>query len=218
MIKKLSIIITIIGIGIIVYGYMEYDKYAEEVNSYELVNAKVDAIEINAGVKTITFKYDVDNTSYTSKITTDENLEEGNTKDIYYNKYRPTNTKLSLLTIYKSILILIVGLVVFIFGMYLNVTKWVLSSRKKRLLKKGIKVMANIQEVLVVQKDKGKNPYKIRATYTNTATNDTYFYESEEDFTDLKDIVSRKNITTIPVYVNPKNGNDYYVDIESIKV
>ena len=73
-----------------------------------------------------------------------------------------------------------------------------------------------IQEVLVVPKNKGKNPYKIRAEYLNPKDNKTYFYESEEVKTDLKDIVSKKNIKTIPVYINPKNTNDYYVDVEVI--
>ena len=215
--KKLNIIVLIISIIVLFFGYTEYDKYIKEHNNFIKINAKVDSIELNGDRKVVTFLYNIDGKEYTSNITTNENLEIGNTKDIYYDKNSPTNTKLELMTIYKSLLILIGGLLILILALYLNLTKLFYSSRKKRLLKKGILINAEIQEVVVVPKDKGRNPYKVRATYTNFATNDKYFYESEEDFTDLKDIVSRKNITKVPVYINPKNGNDYYVDIESLK-
>ena len=41
---------------------------------------------------------------------------------------------------------------------------------------------------------------------------------SEEEKEDLKDLVTRNNIKTINVYINPRNTEDYYVDIESIKI
>ena len=78
-------------------------------------------------------------------------------------------------------------------------------------------IKASIQEVLVVNKNRGRNPYKIRATYLNPQDNKTYIYISEEEETDLKDIVSRNNIRNIDVYINPKDTADYYVDVESIK-
>ena len=89
--------------------------------------------------------------------------------------------------------------------------------RITKLKKNGIMINATIQEALVVPKDKGKNPYKIRAQYLNPQDNKTYFYESEETETDLKDLVSRKGLTTIPVYINSKNTDDYYVDLDSIR-
>ena len=95
--------------------------------------------------------------------------------------------------------------------------KFFIKQRIKRLKKKGILIKASIQEVLVVNKDRGKNPYKIRASYINPQDNKNYIYISEEEETDLKDLVSRNNIRSIDVYINPKNTEDYYVDIESIK-
>ena len=62
------------------------------------------------------------------------------------------------------------------------------------------------------------NPYKIRACYNNPQDNKNYFFVSEEEETDLKDLVSKNNIQYINVYINKKNTDDYYVDIESIKL
>jgi hypothetical protein len=88
--------------------------------------------------------------------------------------------------------------------------------RINKLKKKGILIKANIQEVLVVNKNRGKNPYKIRASYNNPKDGKVYIFISEEEVTDLKDLVSRKNIQSIDVYINPNNTQDYYVDLESI--
>ena len=59
-------------------------------------------------------------------------------------------------------------------------------------------------------------PYKIRASYNNPKDGKVYIFISEEEVTDLKDLVSRKNIQRIDVYINPNNTQDYYVDLESI--
>lgn len=215
--KKISLLIILVGIGILVYGYLEYNKYQEEQNRYIKISAKVDTVQINDDNRTVTFKFDVNGTTYSSNITTNEDLEIGNTKEIYYEKNSPENTKMNLLTIFKSLIILLVGTVITLFGLFLCMKSLLAKSRIKSLKKKGILINATIQEALVVPKDKGKNPYKIRAQYLNPLDNKTYFFESEETEMDLKDIVSKKRLNTIPVYLNKKNTDDYYVDIDSLR-
>ncbi len=214
--NKLNLIVILVGIGIIGYGYLEYNKYQEEQNKYIKIDAKVDTVQINDNNRTVTFKYDVNGKTYSSNITTEENLEIGNTKEIYYDKNTPENSKIKLMTMFKSILILVVGTLIVIFGLFLSMKSMLAKGRIKRLKKKGILINAPIQEVVVVPKDKGKNPYKIRTQYLNPQDNKTYFFESEETSKDLKDIVSKKQIKSVPVYINSKNTDDYYVDIDSL--
>ena len=215
--KKLSLVIILVGIGLWVFGYLEFNKYQEEHNRYVKIKAKVESVQINDNNRMVTFRFDVNGTTYSSNITTDEALEVGNTKEIYYDKTSPNNVKLLLITIVKSVLLFLAGTVITIFGLYLTMKNLLAKGRIKRLRKKGILINATIQEALVVPKDKGKNPYKIRAQYLNPVNNKTYFFESEETEVDLKDIVSKRRLTTIPVYINKRNTDDYFVDIDSLR-
>ena len=215
--NKLNLIIILLGIGILGYGYFEYTKYQEEQNRYATIKAEVESVQINDDNRVATFKYVVNGTTYSSSISTNQDLEVGNTKEIYYNKNAPDSIKINLITIVKSLLILSIGTLIVLLGLFLSIKNMMSKGRITRLKKKGIMINATIQEALVVPKDKGKNPYKIRAQYLNPQDNKTYFYESEETETDLKDLVSRKGLTTIPVYINSKNTDDYYVDLDSIR-
>ena len=110
------------------------------------------------------------------------------------------------------------GCLILLIGLILQSKYILINMRIKKLKKKGIMVKANIQEVLVVNKSTGKNPYRIRALYNNPQNSKDYMFISEEEKEDLKDLVTRNNIKTINVYINPRNTEDYYVDIESIKI
>ncbi len=215
--NKIGLIILIVGIGITIYGYFGYTKYQDEHNRYVSTLATIDQVEINNNTRLYKLRIEVNNNTYESNIRLDEDYEIGNTVKVYYDKNYPNNTKLKLSTIYKPLGILITGVIVFLLGFILCIRKVLNNSRIKNLKKNGILINAMIQEVLVVPKDKGKNPYKIRAQYLNPQDNKTYFFESEEVETDLKDIVSKKNIRSIPVYLNKKKTSDYYVDIDSIR-
>ena len=215
--NKIGIILLIIGIGITIYGYIGYNKYQEEQNRYKSIQATVEGIELNSNKKLYKITFAVGENTYNSNISIDEEYEIGNTVTVYYDKNIPSNTKTSLSSIYKPLGILVLGILILLMGIIIIMKKVLANNRIKNLKKKGILINAMIQEVLVVQKDKGKNPYKIRAQYLNPQDNKTYFFESNEEKDDLKDIVSKKNIKTIPVYISTKDTSDYYMDVDSIK-
>ena len=62
-------------------------------------------------------------------------------------------------------------------------------------------------------KKKGKLPYHIKAQYINPQDGKTYTYVSEDYYEDLLMLTSSKVITKVPVYINPKNTSDYYMDL-----
>ena len=216
--KRINLIIMIIGLIGLVLGYVEYDKYNKEHNSYGVVEAEVSEVKVNGDRTTVNFEFFLNNKYYFSNVGTDENFEVGDKRKIFYLKSNPEICKITLVTLLKTIVFFVCGGLIFLLGLILSIKKVFVNGRVKRLKKKGILIKATIQEVLVVNKDRGKNPYKIRAYYVNPQDNKTYYYLSEEEVTDLKELVSRNNIQTINVYINPKDTDDYYVDIESIKV
>ena len=172
---------------------------------------------MNGELTSVGFEYYLNEKYYFSKVDTDESFEVGQKAKVYYLKSNPETCKIHLVTITKALILFGVGGLIFLIGLILSLKKALAAGRIKRLKNKGILIKAAIQEVLVVNKNAGKNPYKVRASYVNPQDNKTYIYISEEEQTDLKDLVSRNNIRSIDVYINPKNTEDYYVDIESIK-
>ena len=216
--KKLSIVVVIIGIVLLVLSFNEYKKYDNEKNSYGVVEATVNEVKINDNRTTVGFEYYLNEKYYFSSVVTEEEFKVGSKYHIFYLKNNPNISKIHLITIYKSMVFLGCGCLILLIGLVLQSKYILINMRIKKLKKKGIMVKANIQEVLVVNKSNGKNPYRIRALYNNPQNSKDYMFISEEEKEDLKDLVTRNNIKTINVYINPRNTEDYYVDIESIKI
>ena len=215
--KKINLIIIIIGIVLLVLGLIEYNKYNKEHASYGVVEATVNEVKVNGKITSVGFEYYLNEKYHFGNVTTDKIFEVGKKQKIYYLKSDPDVCKIELMSITKTLMYLVSSGLILLLEIIFGTKKFFIKQRIKRLKKKGILIKASIQEVLVVNKDRGKNPYKIRASYINPQDNKNYIYISEEEETDLKDLVSRNNIRSIDVYINPKNTEDYYVDIESIK-
>ena len=215
--KKLSFVLLIIGVIVLILGFIEYNKYITEQNSYGLVESEVSAVTINNGRTIVNFEFQLNGKYYFSDIFTEETFEIGDKQKIYYLKRDPSICKISLITVYKAVIIFVIGSIILLIGFIILIKYLLYVMRIKNLKKKGLLIKATIQEVLVINKNRGKNPYKIRACYVNPRDNKIYYYLSEEEKEDLKDLVSKYNIKTIDVYLNAKNTDDYYVDIESIK-
>ena len=208
----------IISTILLVLGFVQYNKYNEEQSSYGLVNATVNEVKFEGDRTIVGFEYFLNERYYFSSVTTDEEFEVGEKRKIYFLKNNPEVCKIHLLSIFKTLMYFSSGILLLAGSILLNIKGLMRKIRIKRLKKKGLLVKANIQEVLVINKNTGKNPYKIRASYDNPKDNKTYIFISEEEKTDLKDLVSRMSVKIIDVYINQNNTEDYYVDIESIKI
>lgn len=213
---KKNIIISIIGLIVLIYGFIEYNNYSYEHNIYKEQESEVTRIEMNSGEKIIEFKIIANNKEYLSTIAINENLEVGSTRKIFYNQKNPSLIKIKLITITKSIIILVIGLIITTIGLALIIKNKLDKGDIKNLKEKGIHILADITDVIVIPKDNGKNPYILKASYLNPNNNILEYYESEETFINLKEIIDRKNITKIDIYINPKHTERYFVDIESI--
>jgi hypothetical protein len=62
----------------------------------------------------------------------------------------------------------------------------------------------------------GAHPLIVEASCKNPHDGRTYFFRSDDIWFDVKDIVMKAGIRTLPVYVNPNNFKEYVMDLSSI--
>jgi len=89
----------------------------------------------------------------------------------------------------------------------------------KRVKSKGFFVDATVDEVFINNKKAklfGVYPYRVRLKYVNPADGSVLIFDSQDSYADLKQIIEDYKIVTLPVFLDPKNPNIYYVDLEII--
>lgn len=62
----------------------------------------------------------------------------------------------------------------------------------------------------------GVNPYEIICTWIDPTDGVRHDYRSESLWFDPSTIISKNNITKLPVYIDPNNKDKYYLDVSSI--
>ncbi len=93
------------------------------------------------------------------------------------------------------------------------------NSEKKRLMKEGIVIDANVQDIIVNtrgRKNKGYYPFRLRANYLNPTDNKTYIYESDDTYINPNDIITKYHNKVVKVYLDKENTKIYYFDIFSL--
>lgn len=189
------------------------DKYAIEYN------ALIKSVEYQNEAYIAEISYDVENTSYTQKITLeDTNKGVNDTIKIKYNKNNPN------LLVYndhkKELLIQIpIGLILFAISIKALLNYYFKFYKIKKLKQEGILIYADIEEIYLNnrgKKKKGYYPYHIRLKYKNPKDDAIYIFESNDIYSEVKNIIETKNVTKLPVYLNSSNTYNYHVDVESV--
>ncbi len=142
----------------------------------------------------------------------------GKKEQIYYDPSNPNNFKAK----GSRVLIYITPIIGFVFiliggGVFASLVRK--EKKRKKLLSYNYVIQANIVGInldtsLSVN---GRNPYRLEANYINPNDGKIYSYRSEEFWIDITPILTQMQITTIPVYVNPNNYAEYYVDVSNLK-
>lgn len=189
------------------------------------INRNKNAIKTDATVKKVQFvgesymldiTYVVDNKIYESSIVYEGDSVTMNDKiSIKYNGNNPydiitTNHNKEIIICTPISLILIIGSFI-----YLSIQKKK-AKRLQKLKETGIVIYADIEGIFVnnnAKKKRGKLPYHIKAIYLNPQDQQQYTYISEDYYEDLLMLTSSKTITKVPIYINPKNTKDYYMDL-----
>lgn len=83
------------------------------------------------------------------------------------------------------------------------------------LTRSGDKIFATLKEVRMIQKtdNNGNHPYFIVCSWTDPTTNQEYLFKSREIWFNPTEIININNISTFTVYVDKKNRERYFVDI-----
>lgn len=156
--------------------------------------------------------YDGELNYYTSS------MEEGDSVKIYYDPNNPGDFIGEDSTV-GLIIFVIIGSVFALIGIGFVASAIITKSKRKRVLGYNFIVQANIsgfnfnKNVTI----NGVHPYILTATIISPYDGLIYTFKSESIMTDLTPILQAYNIKTVPVYVNPQNYKEYYVDIDFFK-
>lgn len=219
--KRINLFFTLIGIGLLLFtiGLGVYD-YMQEQNAVE-INATIVSVEAETIGYSAQVTYKVEGKTYDQyhvDLGIKNNLTVGDTTKIKYNIKDPAklikNDHLIILSITGVLGILL--LLIFLPGRIKIIKKEMNISKLK---KTGIKIDANIQDIIVNQKGKrnsGYFPYRLRANYLNPQDNKTYLFESEDTYINPNDVITKYQTKVVTVYLDQTNTKNYYVDILSL--
>lgn len=228
MIKKnkfdnlLWIIFSSIGLFIIILGVIIFYAVFNIPNKVETTGVITKIISSsNKGSNTsheVYISYKVKGKEYESHINGySSSFYEGKEVDIYYDQKDPYRIGVKSL----NLLFLIfpgIGAIFFIIGgigLLINLNK---NNLAKRLKENGKLIYANYVECVINTSlnINGRHPYNIICEWINPEDNKTYIFKSANIWINPEMIISDRNITTIPVYINTKKLKQYYVDTTSI--
>ncbi len=142
----------------------------------------------------------------------------GKKETIYYNPSNPSDFKGKGNEVLAYIMI-IMGIVFMLIGGGVIGSLILKEKKRKKILAYNYVIQANIVGFNVDTSItvNGRNPYRLEANYINPNDGKIYSYRSEDIWIDLTLILTQMQITTIPVYVNPNNFGEYYMDITNLK-
>ncbi len=163
-------------------------------------------------------KYEVDGREYSGRLDRySSNMHIGDEVTIYYNRANPSYFRSDQSDIFW-IFFLFSGIFSVIGGGLL--ISYIISKRKKKKIENyHFMIRAHIEEVNYDTSISynGRHPYRVYASYTNSADNKLYTYVSEPIFQNIRPLIEGNKITTVPVYVDPNNYAHYIVDLSEIK-
>ena len=163
-------------------------------------------------------KYVVDEKSYEGEIIVSKSDSVSDKKIIKYNRDNPSevieNDHVVFIFIGGAIAaVSIIRSLIFFVPYLINLIV------VKGIRKKGYYVDAVVDEIFINNKAKkflGFYPYRIRLKYVNPTDGNVLIFDSQDSYADLKQIVEDYGIRTLPVFIDIKDPNKYYVDLEII--
>lgn len=143
-------------------------------------------------------------------------MDEGDSLTIYYNPEDPSDfvgdgssTGLILFVVLGGIF----GLV----GVGMITSQVIKKTKRKKVMAFNNIIQANITSFDINNNVtvNGRHPYILIATVMSPYDGLIYTFKSDSIWNDMTPLFQNYNITTVPVYVNPQNYKEYYVDIDS---
>lgn len=212
----IGLIFLIVGIIICINTFDYTDKIETtgvitEITSYR--NRDGDTIH------NVYVKYEINGKQYESKLNSySSNFYEGKEIKIYYEKDNIGNIGVKSLDL-MSLMFPGFGI---IFSSIGGISLFVQLRKKKleKLLKEsGTRINAYYVETVINTSYSVNNnhPYNIICEWNNPMDNKKYIFKSENIWVNPESIITERNITTFPVYIDMNNKKKYVVDIDELE-
>lgn len=212
----IGLIILIVGISFAI----STNKFMKTAVSTTATITRIDSSRDSDGdtnhIVKVEFKvdgktYDGELNYYTSS------MYVGKTETVYYDPSNPYHFKGKGGEVVNYIMP-IMGIIFMLIGGGCITAAILKDKKKKKVLAYNYVIQANIVgfNIDTSVAINGRNPYRLEANYVNPNDGKIYSYRSEEIWVDLTPILSQMQLTTVPVYVNPNNFAEYYMDITNL--
>ncbi len=217
--KLIAIIFAIVGIVLIMVSLGLYMLTTYKNN--EATKAVITKIETygrgDDQSHIVTVTYQVDGKTYETNLNSwSSDWYESKEIEVYYDVNNPYKVQAKEMMYLGPLITGILGTEFTLFSVaYLIFTS---NKRNIKLKENGMLVNAKYikTEINNNYSVNGANPYNVYCSAINPETGEECVYKSKNIWENPETIINEKNITSIPVYVDSKKKNKYYVDIDSV--
>ncbi|CAM3413529.1 DUF3592 domain-containing protein [Flavobacterium chungbukense] len=211
-------IFCIIGLWILIQAFFIYQEKKPFIDKADLVKGLVlSSSNYSTKVSFVT----KEGKTYKLFLNTSNNLieyNEGENVEVLYDPKNPYKAKInSFSTLYLGVSILgIAGSVFFLTGFSFFRADYLKQKEIRFLKEKGRRITTRFSQIMlnVNVTVNGSHPYLICSKWSDSETNKTYLFESENIWLDPREF---EIIDEIMVLIDPKDPNRYYMDISFIK-
>lgn len=161
-------------------------------------------------------QYQVDGQTYESRLNYySSSFYEGKEIEIYYDVDNPhkigTKSGNLLFLMFPGFGLIFSGI-----GMSGLIVRRKKKRLEKRLRAEGRRILADYRGTVVNTSYtiNGAHPYNVLCEWDNFEDNKKYLFKSKNIWFNPENIILERNITTLPVYLDPQNIKKYYVDVD----
>lgn len=215
----IGVILFLIG-SIFLYNGLKFMKHAQKttaiISDIERTRSSSSRRNSSGTSYRVYVSYEIDGVAYESVPIAfySSNMHIGKEITIYYHEDNPYNIKVRSETTFIVLILYAIGTVFGIIGFCGVIAIFKQHLKNKQLLKNGRLCSAQITAVLENYSvtTNGKHPFYIECKVIDQLTGEEYLYKSDDIQMDPTPYLD----TNVPVYVNPTNPAEYYVDTDSI--
>ncbi|MDD5936756.1 MAG: DUF3592 domain-containing protein [Clostridiales bacterium] len=209
------LLVSVIFLGFATLSSMSAHNFVKHAKTVNATITGVNCREDTHGPH-ITISYDVDDKNYQKTIYKCwDSWYEGKEISILYDVEKPSKVRIQENLYFQSTVFGLLGSLFLILTIIMVIYQQQMQSKRQKLITEGNRVDATIIGCTTNNKVKiyGKHPYQIEATYEDLFSKAVYHFQSHNIYHNPPNMLGM----CVPVYVNPNNSKDYYMDLLSLR-
>ncbi len=218
--KIMTLLISLIAILAIIGSlFLTIYDYVLENKSIKITST-IREINYNNISSSATIEYEVNKEKYENTISIfgNNNLSVNDKIIVKVDLYNPAKI-INNEHLFITVPIIVISLVLCLIYIPSSI-KYIKSDLNiKNIKQNGIYIVATISEVFINnngKKYKDKFPYRLRCKYQNPADNQLYVFDSEDNYTNIEELIRKYNKNTVIVYLEKGHPENYFVDLDSL--